>query len=61
MLKKWFSKIPKLFSLGTTYRPSRTAPGLRRSPSMNIDGTPMVGRVDIRGRNFGTGDGPWRR
>lgn len=60
MFKKWFAKIPKLFSLGTTYRPSR-GPDLGHSTGMNIDGTPMAGNVDIRGRNFGTGDGPWRR
>jgi len=33
-----------------------------RSPSVNVDGTPMVGRNDMHGRGYGStgGRGPWR-
>ena len=38
----------------------RMSKGLReriRSPRVNVDGTPMAGRHDIRGRGYGTGGG----
>lgn len=38
----------------------RMSKGLReriRTPRVNVDGTPMAGRHDIRGRGYGSGGG----
>lgn len=54
---KILSKIAELIrngrvvDVGLTSRRTRE---WRRSPGANVDGTPMVGRTDIRGRSYGS-------
>lgn len=54
---KVFTKIAELVRNGRPYQVSRHTRELRRSPVVNVDGTPMVGRTDIRGRAFGSTGG----
>lgn len=43
------------------YSMSRNMRARMRAPSVNVDGTPMVGRTDIQGRGYGsTGSDSWR-
>lgn len=52
-----FAKIAEVFRISRPYQVSRRLREWRRSPGTNVDGTPMVGRVDIRGRGYGTTGG----
>lgn len=54
---KFFAKIVELFRNGRPDRVRRRAREWRRSPRVNVDGTPMVGRTDLRGRPYGSGRG----
>jgi hypothetical protein len=65
---KIFSKIAKLImngrpaEVGFTGR-DRGGQEWMRSPSANVDGTPMVGNTDVRGRSYGSSGGygsSWR-
>jgi hypothetical protein len=50
-----FAKMVELFRRGTAYRePERFGPK-RSSTGINTDGTPMIGRIDMRGRFYGAG------
>lgn len=53
-MPKIVAKIVDLFRNGRPFQAFRRAREWRRSPSVNVDGTPMIGRTDIRGRSFGS-------
>lgn len=62
---KLLLKIVELFQNGRplqTRLKSRRTREWKRSPGANVDGTPMVGRTDVRGRSYGSGRGygSWR-
>jgi hypothetical protein len=56
-MRKFLAKIAELFRNGRPYQASRRKREWRRSPRLNVDGTPMVGRTDLRGRPYGSGRG----
>jgi hypothetical protein len=47
--------LEALSARGDGYKMSKKMRERFRSPSVNVDGTPMVGRHDIRGRGYGSG------
>ena len=49
-----FAKIAEAFRNSRPYQLSRRMREWRRSPGVNVDGTPMIGRVDIHGRGYGS-------
>jgi hypothetical protein len=54
---KFLTKITEIFRNGRPAQGglmSRRTREWKRSPGANIDGTPMVGRTDIRGRSYGS-------
>lgn len=53
-LKKIARALDKAAATGPGYSLSRSRRGRMRSPSFNIDGTPMMGSTDIRGRSYGS-------
>lgn len=65
MFIAFLKRIARAFETAAANRSSYSmSRGMRermRAPSTNVDGTPMVGRSDIRGRGYGsTGSDSWR-
>jgi hypothetical protein len=53
-MPKIFAKIVDLFRNGRAFQVSRRTGAWRRSPSVNVNGTPMIGKTDIHGRSYGS-------
>lgn len=53
-MPKIFTKIIDLFRNGRSFPVSRRTREWRRSSSVNVDGTPMIGKTDIRSRSYGS-------
>ena len=52
--KKIARALDKVAATGPGYSLSRSRRGRMRAPSFNIDGTPMMGSTDVRGRSYGS-------
>lgn len=60
-LKRIARALDKAAANGPGYSMSRGMRTRMRAPSVNVDGTPMVGPTDVRGRGYGsTGSDSWR-
>lgn len=54
LLKRIARALDKAVAIGPGYSMSRSMRGSMRARGVNIDGTPMMGSTDVRGRSYGS-------